>query len=346
MKRSKRFEDVFEECLELVLTRGETIESCLSRYPEHAGELRPLLETALVTKRATAVEPSVEFRERARAHFYRALEEQAAPRKRVGFAWGWSSQPRWAAAVGVVVAVILMSGGTVAAASRSMPGQPLYAVKEATEQVRVALTPSAMGKAEFYAQLADRRVAEIVYLADRNDPRLVQQVTEQLDNCLDRISELTMVAAPMQGAGSYGAESDATAAGTHSPELAATAPPTTQPPMATPAPSTVTAPVTIAVPPITVTQPSPTMIVGQAPGQKSGPTESGSMRAADSNTYGATTERSKLSATLIAQALSNPARLKAALANASPEVRLALLKAIAVSETGYEKALQSLEGVQ
>jgi hypothetical protein len=331
MKRSNRFEDVLEECLELVLNRGETIESCLSRYPEHTDELRSLLEMALATKLATAVEPSVEFRERARAQFYRTLEEQPVREKPARFAWSWPALGgRWATTVGVAIAIVLMSGGTVAAAGRAMPGQPLYAVKQATEQARIALTPSAMDKSEFYAQLADRRVAEIVYLADRNDPNLVRQVTEQLDSCLDRISELTMAAWPMQGAGGYETfRQDTTVAGTGSPELAATAP--TIPPLtATPAPAAVTSPVTI-------TQ----------SGQKSGPTTGETMRAADSNAYGAAdTDRAKLSAILIAQSGSNPAKLKAALANASPEVRLALLKAIAVSETGYEKALQSLEVVQ
>jgi hypothetical protein len=43
------------------------------------------------------------------------------------------------------------------------------------------------------------------------------------------------------------------------------------------------------------------------------------------------------------QAVHNPARLKAALVNVPPQARLALLRAIAVSETGYEKALMSLE---
>ena len=331
MKRSNRFEDVLQECLELVLNRGETIESCLSRYPKHTDELRPLLETALAAKRAIAVEPSVEFRERARAQLYRALEEQPVREKRARFAWNWPALGgRWATAVGVVVAIILMSGGTVAAASRAMPGQPLYSVKQATEQARIALTPSAMGKAELFAQLADRRVAEIVFLADRNDPNLVREVTEQLDNCLDRVSELTMVAAPMQGAGGYEMFSrDTAVAGTSSPELAATAP-TIPPSTAAPAPAAVTSPVTI-------TQ----------SGQKSGPTTGETMRAADSNAYGAAdTDRAKLAAILITQSGSNPAKLKAALANASPEVRLALLKAIAVSETGYEKALQSLEVIQ
>jgi hypothetical protein len=46
---------------------------------------------------------------------------------------------------------------------------------------------------------------------------------------------------------------------------------------------------------------------------------------------------------VIYQAIHHPERLKAALTNAPPQTRLALLRAIAVSETGYEKALRSLE---
>ncbi len=329
MKRSKRFEDVFEECLELVLTRGESIESCLTRYPEQASELRPLIETALLAKRATAVEPSAEFRARARVGFDRFLQETPAPEKRTGHAWSWSWQPRWAAAVGVVVAALLMSGGTVAAAGRAMPGQPLYPVKQATEQTRIALTTSTMGKAELYAQLADRRVSEIVYLADKDNPELVQQVTEQLDSYLDHVSQLTLTVALVTGqsAGSFAAE-----AGTD--RNAAVAPVTTPPPTTLASPPGTQGPFPVtATPPITITQALP------PPGEKS-------WHGADGATYGRTAEQSELFSMLIAQAASNPDRLKAVLDKASPEVRLALLKAIAVSETGYERALQSLVGPQ
>jgi hypothetical protein len=44
------------------------------------------------------------------------------------------------------------------------------------------------------------------------------------------------------------------------------------------------------------------------------------------------------------QAAENAARLRAAYEKAPPEAKLALLKAIAVSQSGYEKALQSLDG--
>jgi hypothetical protein len=58
-------------------------------------------------------------------------------------------------------------------------------------------------------------------------------------------------------------------------------------------------------------------------------------------------QRARLRAMVTYQATLNQTRLKAALMNAtSPQARLALLRAIAVSETGYEKALMSLEDQQ
>ena len=85
---------------------------------------------------------------------------------------------------------MLVGGGTVAAASNSMPDGPLYPVKLATEEVRLTLTPSALGKAELYANLADKRVVEIIYVANRGDAKRVEVVTQRLNNYLTRIASL------------------------------------------------------------------------------------------------------------------------------------------------------------
>jgi hypothetical protein len=293
MRRSKAFRDIFEECLELVLVKGETIDECLRRYPEHAQELKPLLETATATKKATAVQPTPEFRERARQQFYAALRQMPAQKKRAGFSW--VGPPRWATVVAVILAMLLVSGGTVAAASGSMPDQPLYAVKLATEQAWLALTLSPLHKAELHARLADRRVAEIVYLAGKNKPEQVQRAALSLDGHLARIAELA--ATPrMMTAGEFTTQAPTTTVPPESPTLGKTA-----------------------LPPLTIA-PEPQDAVRNAFDQ-----------------------RAKLRAIVIYQAMHNPERLKAALLNASPQARLALLRAIAVSETGYEKALMSLE---
>ncbi|MGB2815194.1 MAG: hypothetical protein WBC75_08950, partial [Dehalococcoidales bacterium] len=72
MKDNRELVDIFEECLERILTGGETVEQCLAAYPEYAAELEPLLQTALEAKETLEIAPRPEFRERAR---YQILTE-------------------------------------------------------------------------------------------------------------------------------------------------------------------------------------------------------------------------------------------------------------------------------
>jgi hypothetical protein len=185
MDKNKEFDNILDECLERLLVKGETLEQCLAHYPEQAAALRPLLETALTAKRASAIQPRPEFRARARYQFQAALQTVTAKRRFFPLAW-----PRWATVVAVVLALVLAGGGTVAAAGNSMPDEPLYPVKLATEQVRLALTPSNISKAELYANLADRRVTEIVSMANKNKPRHLERVTNRLNNDLAMVAVL------------------------------------------------------------------------------------------------------------------------------------------------------------
>ncbi|MDP3878948.1 MAG: hypothetical protein Q8Q07_01410, partial [Dehalococcoidales bacterium] len=54
-------------------------------------------------------------------------------------------------------------------------------------------------------------------------------------------------------------------------------------------------------------------------------------------------KRAKLKGTIESQAADHPARLRALLEKVPESARPALLRAIAVSESGYERALESLE---
>ena len=188
MKMSRKFNDILDECLERLLIKGETIEQCLQRYPEQGDELEPLLQTALATKQASAIQPHPEFRAKARYQFHSALQEIEQKRRIPVFGW----QPRWATVVAIVLVLLLAGGSTVVAAGNSMPDNPLYQVKLATEQVQLALTPSALGKAELYAKLADKRVAEIVYVANKGKPEQVERVTQRLNSYLARVAVLAL----------------------------------------------------------------------------------------------------------------------------------------------------------
>ena len=223
MQRDKEFDHILNECLERLLIYGETVEQCTASYPEYTAELEPLLRTALASQQASAVQPRPEYKARARYQFQAALDEATTRRGISLFQW----QPRWLTAV-VVTAVLLVAGGsTVAAASTSMPGNPLYAVKLATEQVQMAFTFTDMGKAELYARLADKRVDEIVYLVESGDSAQVASTAERLNGYLGAMTNLfypvsrgeeAMLAAPsaeeslpdefIVGSGKYGQNGD------------------------------------------------------------------------------------------------------------------------------------------
>ncbi len=277
MGKSKEFNTILNECLERLLAEGETIEQCLERFPQHREELKSLLETAWAAKKASVILPRSEFRDKARYQFHLAL--QGMERKRTRFFFGW--QPRWAAAIAIVLALLLAGSSTFAAAGNSMPGEPLYPVKLAAEQARLILTPSALGKAEFYARLADKRVLEIVHMAGQSKPEQVERMTGYLDIYLTRIADLTSTERVVSGI------------------------------------------------PI-----APDM-------QKAPPLREGGKEGWEA--YPGADRRSRLRSTMMRHAAYQPARLRALLKTVPESARPALLRAIAISERGYDKALQSLD---
>jgi hypothetical protein len=334
MSRSKRIDEIFAECLEQVFN-GTSIEQCVAKYPEHAAELRKLLETAVAARRVAAVEPTPEFRERARYQLQAALREKAAAKTARKFSFSWNWQPRWAVALTAVVILLAGGSGTVLASNNSMPGQLLYAVKLASEKVKLAVATSSTAKAEVYAGLAERRVNEIVYLAANSEPERISQVTKNLDVCLTNISNLSggvsenAMFSARNADDSLAAESDG-GYGTIGLEQDLTAP--------------VALTSTITAAPEPVTDSSSQITVGAGKSAVSSPESyvpvySNDVTAADSKLQ-------DLRVRVFYQSIEYPEILKKALDNADPETRLALLEAIAVSQTGYERILQVLRYIR
>ncbi len=342
---NREFENILAECLERVI-QGEDIESCLRSYPEQAAELKPLLQTALAARSASCIQPSPEFRARARYQFRHALEQAATKqqRRRPGFGW----MPRWATALLLVLGVLTAGGGTVAAAGYSMPDSPLYPVKLATEQVQLGLTRSEVGKAELQMELADRRVNEIVYLANKGDARSIESmkmVTARLDERLDGLAGL------LAGGGGAELNVQAPAAAGSQP-----APIITIPPMPTPGPTVAaTAPsMTMTTPPtpepaprVAVAAPTPTTTPSPAPPRAAAATEGtkSQMAGMDKSAQDSKDEtpRMKLRAELIRYALTHPAALEKALENAPESAKPALRQALAALLKAYGRSLRALE---
>jgi hypothetical protein len=181
-KKNKQLHNALNDCLEKLIIKGETLESCLTSYSEQADELRLLLQTALASREASSIHPNADFRARARYEFRSALYEAAVREKaRPSFSWRW----RLATVISAVMVLLLVSaGGVMAASTTSMPGQALYQVKLTVEQIQLTLTPSVPAKARLYARLADHRVIEIMYTAQKGDAQLTEQLTRQFEKDL------------------------------------------------------------------------------------------------------------------------------------------------------------------
>jgi hypothetical protein len=184
MARQLKIQDVFNECADRMLA-GCSVEDCLRSYPNQANELKPLLETLRVARQACAVDPRPGFRARARNQFRNAVAETCQLQTKPGWRWNWS----FATVTPVVVALLMLSGGGVIAASAySMPDQPLYTIKLGLEQAQLRFTPSSGGKVKLYALMADRRANEIGSMAEKGNVVLAESTAERMEESLNMIA--------------------------------------------------------------------------------------------------------------------------------------------------------------
>jgi len=311
MKKSSDFENILDACLER-LVKGETVEQCLESYPELAVQLEPLLRTAQAAREASAILPRAEFKARARYEFRSALQA-ATTRRRLPL---FGLRRGWVMALMIVSILLVSGGGTAAAASNSMPDSRLYPVKLATEQVQLALTPSDMGKARLCAVLADKRIAEIIYMADKGDAQCVEVVTQRLD---ERLTELAMLVSASEAGGT--------------PQVLTEVPAET--PSELPEESTVAPPSAPSEEVETVPVPAP------VPSDKA--IDDSSKGNSNKGDHARNNNRAKLRVAVAVYAADHDAALRAELRRVPASVRPALRRAIAVSEAGYKKALKALD---
>lgn len=339
MNMANEFDNILDECLERVI-RGEAIEACLESYPQHAAELKPLLLTVLDTRKAVDITPRTEFRERASRQFQDSIRDMAPQGSRDFFGWF----PRWATVVSVVVILLLAGSGTVVAAGNSLPDSPLYAVKLATEEVRLAFATSTLGKAELYVKLTDERVAEIIEMADRGKVAQVAQTTERLNDQLIAMADLAIVAVgPVEEGGAMffrATEENMEPAPSPEPEPSPTPVPAPAPsPAPAPAPATTPAPL-IELPPTEQTgdKDIAVMEAPTAPGTGENAADDRSMLSLEG-----LEGPDKLRVIVSQSARENSIALQDILVSVPESVRPFLQNAINIAEAGYGQILSNLQ---
>ena len=187
MGNTKEFDNIFNECLEHLLTGQETIEQCLQRYPEYAKELEPLLRTVVLMHKVADVKPTDEFRARARYQMQLKMARTGSPAKRTA-----RVVPRWAIAACTAMLVFVLGGSAVLASQNVMPGNLLYAVKLTTENLQVRLAGSTDSKTEQYIAMANARISEMSWMVNNNKTQNLQAAAQRLNNYYSSIGELAM----------------------------------------------------------------------------------------------------------------------------------------------------------
>jgi hypothetical protein len=245
---ARKLDDIFNECYERIRS-GESLESCLSKYPEYAAQLEPLLRTALdIGRRASYIQPRPEFKHWALVRLegqqnYNHISQQRQPPKPGRF----SLRQSWVVAVAAVLIVLLAGGGTVIASSNAMPDDTLYPVKLATEEARLTFAITDAQKAQVHIQLAETRAVEVETMANEGKTEQAAITAEKFAEELERASQAI---AKMESA-----------MGTAPPSTTTTEPTLTEPPTPTPATVTDEQPTPEEVPPApptTVTDEQPT----------------------------------------------------------------------------------------
>jgi hypothetical protein len=161
-------EGILDACLSDILRGTSTLEECLARHPEHAAQLKPLLQTAARVQRGVRKPTaSPAFKARARAKLTRHMEAHP-PQKRGGLSVFQKLALNFAA-----LACTFLIAGTVYAQS-VLPGSSFYPWKLASERVWRSVSADPVSTD---IRVLNRRANE--WIAVAGDPALSPKALER-----------------------------------------------------------------------------------------------------------------------------------------------------------------------
>jgi len=342
------FENILNECMDRVLA-GETVEQVLAAYPEYTAELEPLLRTVASAAVIEDIKPRPEFRSVAAAEFQAAARDLQDKKQNRGFfsRWYHSWKFGWSIASVSVLIVFMAVTGTVLAASDSMPDEALYSVKLATEQIHIAVTPNEITKAELNAEYAERRIDELVYMAEKEDSDGVLLVASNLNSNLKSINTIIdeeVVSNTSNEADALMSSQATSGESSEEPVFGiAKAPEDTDDVRKSAVVPSSALPETAAAGTTSASTPEIEPAPDETAGENRLSVPGGSFDTATIESDVVIPERYAELEELIQQYIEHQARLEVILRDASPEMRPAIRLAIAQSIAEYEEALRNLE---
>jgi len=167
---ARSFAAILDECV-AAISRGESLDACLARYPQHAEELR----IHLLLAQRLRLTPRHEPRPGAHAAAWQQFRTRAEdirlgrrPRFSININIGWMRP--LAIATAVVLAILAAGGGTIYASQDALPDSPLYRLKLATEDVRLWFVFDDVREAEILLDQSNERTDEIMEMIRSGKP--------------------------------------------------------------------------------------------------------------------------------------------------------------------------------
>ncbi len=99
----------------------------------------------------------------------------------------------WRGAMGGILAAILAALATLSASASSLPGQPLYGIKQATEEIGVRFAPDDQARTLMLLRQANARLDETAQLLDQGRTDAVADSAQRYDDALDRATSTYVV---------------------------------------------------------------------------------------------------------------------------------------------------------
>lgn len=190
--------DLFEKCIEL-LEAGVPIDQCIKQYPQLTSEMKSMLENANNLLQFNDEQVETELMEQSRAriiHEANLLRSQPVSRnsgvsKVKDFIHQfYSAIPsltpltrKLVFIIAITGFLILFSSGLVIASAKSLPGDSLYPVKRAVEDISIHIVPSHVTRIEYEDNYSHQRIVEVQRLLelDRIQAVAFEGILEAMD---------------------------------------------------------------------------------------------------------------------------------------------------------------------
>ena len=158
---NEELERIYSEALDL-LEQGTSVEAILARYPGHAADLRPFLQTVAALS-TLATQPNLTAEKQSKRNFLAAAATAATPatrRDRRPATAGWLSR-LLAPALAALLLVFLGGATIIGASGAAVPGSALYETKRLVEEVRLNLATNPERAALLRERFRQERLSEI-----------------------------------------------------------------------------------------------------------------------------------------------------------------------------------------